>query len=97
MTLIAEALSVFEHEGMMVLSVFIDLKKAFDTVSHPIILDKLKALGVTDTELSWFKSYLSGRRQFVYVNGKNSDQLTVFCWHPPGFADGSTFISANHK
>ena len=53
--------------------VFIDLKKAFDTVDHDILCKKLKLYGVQQRELSWFKSYLSNRKQFCRVNGVDSD------------------------
>ena len=43
--------------------VLVDLKKAFDTVDHRILCDKLKLYGVQQRELSWFKGYLSNRLQ----------------------------------
>ena len=47
---------------------FIDLSKAFDTVSHSILLKKLELYGLTDRNHSWFKNYLSNRKQFIQIN-----------------------------
>ena len=52
---------------------FIDLKKAFDTVDHNILCKKLDLYGVHHRELSWFKSYLTNRKQFCRVNGVDSE------------------------
>ena len=59
--------------GKLVGLVFIDLKKAFDTVDHDILCNKLELYGVQQRELSWFRSYLSNRKQFCRVNGVDSD------------------------
>ena len=53
--------------------IFLDFAKAFDTVNHEILLDKLKYYGVKGSTLTLFKSYLSNRSQAVEVNGKMSD------------------------
>ena len=66
--LVGKILKGFEDDYMM-LAVFIDLRKAFDSVSHQVILHKLEFLGVRSTELDWFKNYHRSRRQFVDVNG----------------------------
>ena len=52
--------------------IFFDLKKAFDTIDHDILLVKLSRYGVLENELKWFTSYLSERKQFCYVNGIHS-------------------------
>ena len=64
--------------------VFIDLKKAFDTVNHNILIQKLEHYGIRDVALSWFNSYLSNRKQFVNINGTNSDIRNITCGVPQG-------------
>ena len=61
----------FEKNEYM-LGVFIDLKKAFDTVNHEILLHKLKLYGINGTCLEWFKSYLSNRDQCIVFNVNNN-------------------------
>ena len=58
--------------GKLVGLVFIDLRKAFDTVDHSILCQKLQHYGIRKRELSWFKSYLSNRKQFCRVSGADS-------------------------
>ena len=64
--------------------IFLDLQKAFDTVNHQILLDKLEHYGIRGTALTWFKAYLSNRSQYVSVNGYSSNQLNVTCGVPQG-------------
>ena len=52
---------------------FIDLKKAFDTVNHEILLKKLYLYGIREKEFRWFRSYLSNRKQCCKVNGQMSE------------------------
>ena len=51
---------------------FIDLKRAFDTVDHNILFSKLHYYGIRDLANNWFSSYLSSRKQFVSINGFNA-------------------------
>ena len=69
-------------EGKYVGMVLLDLQKAFDTVDHAILLNKLKHMGVGCTD--WFKSYLSNRQQIVTVEGVNSEPGVVGCGVPQG-------------
>ena len=65
-------------------AVFIDLSKAFDTVDHHILLQKLENYGIRGIPLMLFKSYLSHRRQFVSLNGVNSPPLQISLGVPQG-------------
>ncbi|CAB3995262.1 Hypothetical predicted protein, partial [Paramuricea clavata] len=68
--------------------VFIDLKKAFDTIDHQIILQKLKNYGIDENSLTWFHSYLTDRTQKCQVNGQLSDSVPVACGVPQGSSLG---------
>ena len=69
-------------KGKLVGLVLLDLRKAFDTVDHGILLEKLRAMGVSCTP--WFSSYLSGRTQCVEVDGTRSGFKNVTCGVPQG-------------
>ena len=64
--------------------VFIDLKKAFDTVDTKLLLEKLAHYGIRNAEKRWFASYLTSRRQFCRVNGKSSSIEYISCGVPQG-------------
>ena len=64
--------------------IFIDLRKAFDTVNHQILLQKLDHYGIRGFALSWFGSYLDNRRQHVCFNGESSDLKSISCGVPQG-------------
>ena len=65
------------NSGNFCIGIFLDLKKAFDVCSHPILLKKLKKLGVEGTALDWFTSYLSNRKQKVDINGHFSGEKLI--------------------
>ena len=66
------------------MGIFVDLKKAFDTVNHSILLRKLERYGVRGSCLTWFNSYLRDRKQFVSVAGQCSAAKTIEIGVPQG-------------
>lgn len=66
------------------IGIFIDLAKAFDTVSVPLLVSKLEKLGIRDTQLQIFQSYLTGRRQCVKIDNWTSDELPITYGVPQG-------------
>lgn len=69
---------------LSVLSIFVDFSKAFDTVNHNILLDKMHFYGIRGTILSWFRDYLSDRQQQVRFQGEMSSFKTVTLGVPQG-------------
>ena len=70
--------------GKEVRAVFCDINKAFDRVWYKGLLHKLHGIGFSGKVLSWFSSYLSGRRQRVVFNGKFSKWVEVLAGIPQG-------------
>ena len=66
------------------LSIFVDLSKAFDTVDHHILLQKLNYYGARGVMYNWFKGYLTNRKQLVRVNGHCSSFSSITCVVPQG-------------
>lgn len=64
--------------------IYLDFKKAFDTVPHKRLLIKLKAHGMGDQLCSWVENWLTNRKQRVVINGKASDWLHVTSGVPQG-------------
>jgi hypothetical protein len=58
-------------------AVFRDLSKAFDTVNHPILFDKLSNSGFTNHVVNWFRSYLSQRTQVTTIDNASSSSKPV--------------------
>ena len=66
-----------QEKGKEVAAIFFDFKKAFDTVPHKALLDKLQELQLDGILVKWIRSYLADRKQQVVVNGATSDTVLV--------------------
>ena len=82
--LLIEEITSSLDQGHYVVSLFLDLSKAFDTVNHQILLNKLKFYGLQQSEYNRFQAYLSKRKQQVYVNGVASDSCVISTGVPQG-------------
>lgn len=71
-------------EGNYVLALFIDFSRAFETVRHETLIDRLFSLGVRGQLLDWFKDYLSGRTQVVKIASSFSEKRLVKQGVPQG-------------
>ena len=68
----------------IVIGVFLDLKKAFDTVPHDILIKKLHAYGIRGNALKLLKSYLTNRTQYITYDGVRSSTKPIQCGVPQG-------------
>ena len=72
------------ENGEFIIGVFLDFSKAFDTVNHDVLLQKLHHYGIRGSALKWFQSYLSDRQQYVTYNGEESSKKGINCGVPQG-------------
>ena len=72
------------QKNKFTIGIFIDLKKAFDTVNHSILLDKLNFYGIRGTPFNWMHSYLLSRSQYVQIDSWKSPLLPIKCGVPQG-------------
>ena len=77
---VSNALAKKEH----IISVFMDLSKAFDTLDHAILISKLEHYGIRGIALKWFKSYINNRLQFTCINSVCSRTLPLKYGVPQG-------------
>ena len=70
------------NNKMYYISVFVDLIKAFDTVDHELLCEKMFFYGIRGVAYNWISSYLSNRSQFVCYNEFHSDLLNLSCGVP---------------
>ena len=73
-------------------SIFVELQKALDTVDHKLLLHKLEYYETCGICNGWFKSYLLDRKQFVSINGWNSNSMLLDCGVPQSSVLGPLFF-----
>ena len=78
--------------GKKCLGIFLDIQKAFDTVNHTILFNKLDSLGIRGTALKLFKSYLNNRLQITKINYEFSDRRNINIGVPQGTVLGPTLF-----
>ena len=84
MTFLIDSLVTSLNNGNCVLGLFLDFSKAFDTVNHEILFNKLEHYGIRGPALEWFRSYLADRFQYVEFNGTLSKRDKITCGVPQG-------------
>ena len=85
LTSLLDKIYVSVDNGFVVCCIFLDFSKAFDTINHFILLEKLKyCFNFSEAAVSWIKSYLSGRSFFVEVGDSNSNFFDLSCGVPQG-------------
>ena len=67
-----------DNSKLITSAIFMDYKKAFDSISHEILIDKLKGCNISKAALAWLRNYLTGRQQRTMVNGVKSNWKTLF-------------------
>ena len=83
---VVKAVHTSLNSGKYSMGIFMDIQKAFDSLDRDILLDKLTFYGILDTELQWFRSYLTNRRQYVKYNNFDSSLKRVNYGVPQGSA-----------
>ena len=78
-----EISSIMDGAGQVDM-LYLDFSKAFDSVSHNLLIHKLQSFGFHSILLNWFRGYLSNRMQRVVIDGSNSDWLPVVSGVPQG-------------
>lgn len=91
MELIEDITSSIDNKKYAV-GVFIDLKKAFDTIDHHLLIKKLEKYGIRGVVLEWMRSYISKIHQFVQIGDCKSTCLEITCGVPQGLVLGPNYL-----
>ena len=81
---ITDRLTQNMDRGDISITIYLDLSKAFDTLNHEILINKLNYYGVRGTANNWFQSYLSSRNQFVSFDNQQSNMMPLTTGVPQG-------------
>lgn len=79
-------------ESEKVTGIFLDLEKAFDTVSYPLLFKKLENIGIRETPLKLFKNYMTNRKQCVKIAEHMSEEINIEYGVPQGSVLGPTLF-----
>ena len=83
--------------GIIPINIYIDLSKAFDTLIHRILLDKMSYYGINGVAKNLLQNYLSHRHQVVDFNGSTSDTLEIKTGVPQGSVLGPFLFFSVHQ
>ena len=84
------------YRGDVAALVLLDLSAAFDTIDHDVLLQRLsETFGVTDVAHMWFRSYLSGRTQYVRCGSSRSSTTYLVCGVPQGSVLGPVLYTVD--
>jgi hypothetical protein len=90
--MLSSRLSDAKNNGLYSSLAALDYSRAFDTISHDILVQKMAAKGFDKQAQTWFASYLAGRAQYVCYNGAQSDLLPTSHGVPQGSVMGPTLF-----
>ena len=85
------------NSGLLTGLMLIDLRKAFVTIDHNILAEKMKCMGFPNDVTNWFEYYLSKRMFRVHVKNIFSDKALIICGVPPRIHFRATFVVTLQK
>lgn len=80
------------QEKKIVCGIYMDLSKAFDTINHSVLKQKLKHYGINGPAYQWISNYLTDRKQVININGTYSESNNLTCGVPQGSILGPTLF-----